>query len=247
MSRPVSTDHERLRKIRKLLALAEDPGATPAEAAAFTEKAAMLMARHGIDEALVAEHEGSTRIGNRRIALPAPYARDKATLVSAIAMALRCKAVMITTNRTLVVQVFGLDGDLRNVETLFTSLLVQASHELGGTAIPRGEHPAAFRRSWWSGFAIAVHTRLQEVSRTAESQAESDVTAGRADRADSAGAPSVALVLAHRADEIDDEVAKTYPELKRGRTRRLSGGGHAAGYQSGQRVDLGTLSKLPVA
>jgi hypothetical protein len=53
--------------------------------------------------------------------------------------------------------------------------------------------------------------------------------------------------LAHRADEIEDEVAKTYPELKRGRTRRLSGGGHAAGYESGQRVDLGTLSKLPVA
>lgn len=241
----MSADHERLRKIRKLLALAEDPGATPAEAAAFTEKAAMLMARHGIDEALVAEQGGTTRIGNRRIALPAPYARDKATLVSAISMALRCKAVMLTTNRDLVVQVFGLDGDLRNVETLFTSLLVQASHELGNTPIPHGEHPAAFRRSWWSGFAIAVHTRLQEVSRTAASQAESDVTAGRTEAP--SGAPSVALVLAHRADEIDDEVAKTYPELKRGRTRRLSGSGHAAGYESGQRVDLGTLSKLPVA
>ena len=43
----------RLAKIRKLLAQAEDPAATPEEASAFTAKAAELIAAYGIDAALL--------------------------------------------------------------------------------------------------------------------------------------------------------------------------------------------------
>src|SRR4029453_10342515 len=43
-----------LDKVRKLLAKAEDPGCTPAEAAALNDKAAEIIAKYGVDRALLA-------------------------------------------------------------------------------------------------------------------------------------------------------------------------------------------------
>jgi hypothetical protein len=236
------TEDRRLSKIRKLLALAEDPSATPAESAAFTEKAMALMARHGIDEALLsADANRPGRVVNRRLAMPAPYARDKATLAASIAMALRCKAILLTSGKDVVLQIFGFESDVRHVDALFSSLLVQAAHELAITPIPPPEHPAAFRRSWWVGFALAVNARLEQANRAAEAQAEQSHQASTAGTSDT---PSVALVLANRADEIDDAVADVYPKVQRGRQRRLSGGGRAEGYRSGQRVDMGLSAKI---
>ncbi|MGH3616264.1 MAG: DUF2786 domain-containing protein [Pseudonocardia sp.] len=65
--------------IRKLLANAER-AATPDETDAYNTKAADLMARHGIDAAMVAAG-GDTRdvIGSRRIAMTDPYSTEKAT------------------------------------------------------------------------------------------------------------------------------------------------------------------------
>jgi hypothetical protein len=236
------TEERRLSKIRKLLALAEDPSATPAESAAFTEKAMALMARHGIDEALLsADANRPGRVVNRRLAMPAPYARDKATLAASIAMALRCKAILLTSGKDVVLQIFGFESDVRHVDALFSSLLVQAAHELAITPIPSPEHPAAFRRSWWVGFALAVNARLEQANRAAEAQAERSHQSSTAGTSDT---PSVALVLANRADEIDDAVAEVYPKVQRGRQRRLSGGGRAEGYRSGQRVDMGLSAKI---
>jgi hypothetical protein len=236
------SEASRLNKIRKLLALAEDPAATPAEAEAFTEKAMILMARHGIDEALLAEEQPSGHVINRRLVMPSPYSRDKATLASAISLASRCRAVLLSTQRGFVVQVFGLESNVRAVDMLFTSLLVQASHEMGRTPVPPGEHAAAFRRSWWAGFTIAVHARLDRIRREAEERAEAARPGGSSDG--TPDGPSVALVLAHRSDEIDDEVARVHPNVRPARGRNLSGGGRAAGYKSGQRVDLGVAAKI---
>ncbi len=236
------TEERRLGKIRKLLALAEDPSATPAEAAAFTEKAMALMARHGIDEALLSADTGRPgRVANRRLAMSAPYARDKATLAASIAMAMRCKPILLTRDKDVVLQIFGFESDVRNVDALFSSLLVQAAHELAVTPIPKHEHPAAFRRSWWVGFAVAVNARLEQANRAAQAQAEQ---AHKDAATEAPNGPSVALVLAHRDDEIDEAVADIYPEVQRGRQRRLSGGGRAEGYRSGQRVDMDLSAKI---
>ena len=43
-----------LARVRKLLAKAEDPGCTPAEAEALTDKAAQLIAKYGVDRAMLA-------------------------------------------------------------------------------------------------------------------------------------------------------------------------------------------------
>jgi hypothetical protein len=173
--------------------------------------------------------------------MSAPYARDKATLAAAIAMALRCKSILLTHGKEVVLQVFGFESDVRHVDALFSSLLVQAAHELAITPIPKHEHPAAFRRSWWVGFAVAVNARLEQANRAAEARAQQVHKSSTSETSDG---PSVALVLAHRADEIDEAVAEIYPEVRRGRQRRLNGGGRAEGYRSGQRVDMGLSAKI---
>jgi len=85
-----------LGKIRKLLAMAEDPACTAAEAEAFTAKAARLIADHGLDEALLAAADPSRdMVGDRVFGLDAPYAQEKAELAAVIAFGLRCRAVLL--------------------------------------------------------------------------------------------------------------------------------------------------------
>ncbi|MFJ6196729.1 DUF2786 domain-containing protein [Micromonospora sp. NPDC092111] len=214
-----------LSKVRKLLAQAEDPACTPAEAAAFTAKATELIARYGVDRALLAARDPATDpVGDRVVDVVAPYARDKAGLLAAVADPLRCRCVRRHEGSGFAMHLFGFASDLERVDLLFTSLLVQAAHGLAGTVVPPGEHPAAFRRSWLAGFARVVGERL----RTAE-------TVAAAER----DASSVALVLADRSDRVARRVAEVYPRLRTAPTRRLAGSGFHAGAAAGQRADLG--------
>ncbi|WNM41736.1 DUF2786 domain-containing protein [Micromonospora halotolerans] len=214
-----------LSKVRKLLAQAEDPACTPAESAAFMAKATELIARYGVDRALLAAREPATDpVGDRVVEVVAPYARDKAGLLAAVADPLRCRCVRRRQGSGFDLHLFGFASDLERVELLFTSLLVQAAHGLAGTAVPAGEHPAAFRRTWLAGFAQAVAERL----RTAEAGA----VAG-------SGAPSVALVLADRSDRVQRRVAEVYPRLRTAPRRRLAGSGFGPGAAAGRRADLG--------
>ena len=135
-----------LAKIRKLLAKAEDPAASPEESETYTAKAAQLIADYGIDAALLsADEPGSDRVADRVVGLDAPYARDKAQLLCDIANRLRCKAVLRTrpvdrgpTEHS--VHLFGHESDLARADLLFTSLLMQSTHRLGRTPVPPWEH-----------------------------------------------------------------------------------------------------------
>ena len=139
-----------LGRVRKLLAKAEDPACTPAEAAAFTAKATELIAKYGVDEALLGETRPDP-VGDRMVTVEPPYARDKAGLLAAVALAMRCRVVHLDRRGTTRSHLFGHAADLERVELLFTSLLVQAAHGLAGSPVPAGEHPAAYRRSWLAG------------------------------------------------------------------------------------------------
>lgn len=223
-----------LLKVRKLLALAEDPAATPAEAEAFTAKATQLMADYGIDQALLADGSpGRSVVGDRVIRFSAPYARDKCSLVSGIAHVLRCKAVILGSDTALSVHLFGLETDLVCVEMLSTSLLLQGSRELAVTPVPRHENVAAYRRSWWAGFGYAVRHRLAEAERESVEKAEARESG-----------TSVALVLADRSHEAEAAMNAAYPRLRNAARRRLSGGGGRDGFDSGQRADLSRDSRV---
>jgi hypothetical protein len=224
-----------LAKVRKLLAKAEDPAATAAEAETYTAKAAALMAAHGIDRALLALSDPSLDVvGDLVVVLDRPYAADKADLLSAIAGALGCRAVRRTRypegTKELSLHLFGHRSDLQRTEILFTSLLVQALHALARTPVPSWDHPAAFRRSWLAGFAGAIGRRLDRVEQAAAEQAQ-DRFAGHG--------TSSALVLADRSHAVEAARDATYPQLGRASARRLSGTGALDGWTAGQRADLG--------
>ena len=147
---------DKLARIRKLLAQAEDPAATAAEAEAFNTKAAELMARHGVDAALLAASDpGRDVVGDLTVELLAPYAYEKGTLGAAVARGLRCSAVLRKrrgggeTAHSL--HLFGHTTDLMLAEMLLTSLMVQGTGELTRRPVPPGEHAAAYRRTWWLG------------------------------------------------------------------------------------------------
>lgn len=217
-----------LARVRKLLAKAEDPACTPAEAEAFTAKATELIAKYGVDQALLAESDPARDpVGDRVVTLDPPYALDKAGVLAAVAVPLRCRVVRRTRDGVRI-HLFGHAADLERVELLFTSLLVQAAHGLAAVPVPGGEHPAAYRRSWLAGFAHAIGSRLTE----AEKQA-------------AAAEPGAELVLVRRSDLVDQRMAEEYPKLRPAARRRLAGGGLEQGYAAGRAADLGGRSHLP--
>jgi hypothetical protein len=223
-----------LDKVRKLLAKAEDAACTPAEAEAFTAKAAQLIAKYGVDRAMLAETDPTSDIvGDRVIDLPAPYAADKCSLLSGVAKTLRCRAVRrdtrLSQRHSFAIHLFGFASDLDRVELLFTSLLVQASHALAAQQPPPWENIAAYRRSWLAGFTYAVVNRLRVAEESAVHDADSGTSTGR----------SVALVLADRTGHVQERVAQEYPHLEFLPPRRLGGSGGRHGYAAGQRADLG--------
>lgn len=220
------SDSPLLARVRKLLAKAEDPACTPAEAEAFTAKAAELIAKYGVDQALLAGADPALDpVGDRVVTVEPPYARDKSGLLGAVAIALRCRVVYLERRGIARIHLFGHAADLERVELLFTSLLVQAAHGLAAARVPSFDHPAAFRRSWLVGFTEAVRTRLTE-----------------AERAAAADAPGAELVLVDRTELVDRKRDETYPNLIRLGARRLAGTGRRQGYVAGRSAHLGGTS-----
>lgn len=224
---------DKLDVVRKLLAKA-DRAATPEEAQTYTAKAVELMARHGIDAALVdAAEPGHDEIGGRQIPMDDPYSAGKARLLAWTASALRCRAVLHQGwgGKVSAVTLFGFASDRERVELLYTSLLLQAGTQLLRQRPARpGESVAAYRRSWLHGFAVEVHRRLAD--------AESAAAERSAPRPDD-GHRSVALVLADRTDRVDRAYASAFPGVGRAGRATLSGSGFTAGSAAGERADLG--------
>ena len=221
-----------LGRVRKLLAKAEADGVTPAEAEALTAKAAELMARYGIDRALLAAAEPRTdRPANRIIDVANPWSQVKAQLLGGLATALRCSCVQLPTRSPGTrVHVFGYASDLERTEILYTSLLIQMAHGLLAAGVPAMAGSArAYRRSWLLGYTSAVTARV----RAAEERA-----AATAPQAAGTGTPT-ALVLADRATVIQQECARAYPVTRRMRVT-YTGTGYRDGYDEGQRADVGT-------
>ena len=224
-----------LDRVRKLLAKAEDEGCTPAEAEALTAKAADLMARYGIDRALLGALRPETdSVGDRVFDLDNPWAAVKAHLLAGLATALRCQCILLNRREPgSRVHVFGYLSDLERVDILFTSLLVQMARALAAQQVPAyGGGAKAWRRSWMLGYASAVVARV----RTAEEAAVASATASEGTGA--GGGPSAELVLADRTLTVRRQAEHAYPRTRRTRVTYI-GNGYADGYREGQKADIG--------
>jgi hypothetical protein len=227
-------DADLLDRVRKLLTKAEDEGCSPAEAEALTAKAAELMARYGIDRALLGAVRPETdRPADRVFTLGNPWGDVKRHLLAGLATALRCQCVQTRTESGTRLHVFGYRSDLERADILFTSLLVQMARALAAQPVPGyGGGARAWRRSWMLGYCSAVVTRVKEAEEAAAASAAGE-TAGAG-----AGGQSTALVLADRSLVVRRQVAAAYPRLRRSRVT-YSGGGYGEGYRQGQKADIG--------
>jgi hypothetical protein len=217
-------DERVLGRIRALLAKAEAT-TSAAEAEAFTAGAQERMARYSIDAAmLAAAAPGRSELpGGRRIGIENPYEGAKALLLDSVARANRCRSVW--TKQFGFCTVIGHEADVDAVETLFTSLLVQATAALGAASTGSGAGGRARSRSFRSSFLTAYASRIGE--RLAEVTAEQTAAAAR----DAAGSGNVLPVLASREAAVDAALHEVFPALTTSRTRAVT---DAGGWYSGQ-------------
>ena len=228
----------RLDTIRALLAKAE---ATefPDEAEAFFAKASELISRWAIDEAMLwagADASGREQPDELQLVVHTPYLPQKAVLIGAVAQANSCRAVRLVGGagaRSEIISIVGFPTDLRWVETLVTSLLVQLTSAMLAKC-PTGTSSSAtasWRRSFIIGYAEEVGTRLEmdRATAAARTQRPADTPAGAA--ATASDAPAVALVLASRSADVDDDFRRRHPHV---RSSWASSGRSSAGRQAGR-------------
>jgi hypothetical protein len=225
-----------LDRVRKLLAKAEDEGCPAAEAEALTAKAAELMARYGIDRALLgALHPETDKPADRVFILDNPWGDVKRHLLAGLATALRCQCVQTRSEQGTRLHVFGYSSDLERADILFTSLLVQMARALAQQAVSAaGGGARAWRRSWMLGYCAAVIARVRAAEEAAVASAPSR----------QAGGGSAELVLADRSLVVRRQVAAAYPRLRKSRVT-YSGNGYQHGYREGQKADIGAAKIAP--
>ncbi|MET8101489.1 DUF2786 domain-containing protein [Streptomyces sp. NPDC005236] len=205
-----------LTRIRALLAKAEATG-FPEEAEALSAKAQELMARHSIDEALLAARtHAKDAPGACRIGVEPPYETAKAVLLDAVAGANRCRAVW--NDALCFSTVVGFEPDLEAVELLYTSLLVQATVAMAkAEAAQRAggrKRTKTFRQSFLAAYAHRIGDRLASV-------AEEQVTVTEGD---------LLPVLAARDVAVADHLDRMFPETV---TTRMRGVTDEAGWHEG--------------
>ncbi len=238
----MTDDDRRLDTIRALLAKAE---ATefPDEAEAFFAKASELISRWAIDEAMLwadADASGREQPDELQLVVHTPYLPQKAVLIGAVAQANNCRAVRLVGGsgaRTEIVSIVGFPTDLRWVETLVTSLLVQLTAAMlakcpaGGSA----SQTASWRRSFIIGYAEEVGSRLEMDRATAAARTERPEPSA----ASGTSTPSVELVLASRTTEVADDFRRRHPHVRSSwASSGRSSAGRNAGRQAGREASL---------
>lgn len=152
-----------LRRVRKLLAKAESTSYDD-EADTLTAKAHELMTKHAIDQAALHDAEPGDVPCTIRIPIDAPYVPAKSLLLQLVASGHRCRAILL--GGLDVSSVVGHAGDLRAVELIFTSLLVQAQHSLTATAgrAHGRTRTASYRSAFYFSYARRIGERLSAVT-----------------------------------------------------------------------------------
>lgn len=232
-------DPAMLQRVRGLLAQAESTS-FPEEAETFTAAAQRLVARHSIDVALLESRGGGPHPEaptGQRVWVERPYVREKVLLLSVVADANRARAVW--SKETDLVTLLGHRTDLTAVETLYTSLLVQATRAMqveGGRQRSDGtSRTRDFRRSFLGAYASGIGERLRRES-AREAQAAAEEFAHGSGR-------ELVPVLRARQEAVDAYATRVFPRQVH---RRVSAGHDAEGWARGRSAaDRARLSPGP--
>lgn len=190
-------------KIKALLAKAESTD-YEAEADALNAAAQRLMSKHSIDAAwLLANTATDEAPMAKRFVIQPPLEEPKASLLTVVANANRCRAAWA---RSLGFStVVGHELDVKAVDTVYSSLLVQAMTSMQRDAPDPDDDEATpehmFRASFLMAFASRVGERLEEASAAEEEAAvEED--------------ESLLPVLTERSQAVDEEMERIFPQLR---------------------------------
>ena len=235
-------DARLLDRVRALLAKAEST-TFEAEAETFTAGAQSLMARHSIDQAMLAASSERLPVDGpsaRRVGIDRPYETPKVLLLDAVATANRCRTVW--SESLCFVTVIGFPADLEATETIFTSLLLQSTRAMtrhGSRTTHGGQsRTRSFRQSFLTAFAHRIGQRLRGV--TEEETASARAREGGAETRRTGPSRDLVHVLAERATEVDATVDALFPEM----VHRPAGSAndHEGWWAGVQAADSATLS-----
>lgn len=236
-------------RINKLLRKAEST--TPEEAELLFAKAAELMAKYQIEEAMLKAREPKARgsVQREKFYSVSIWRFPIAEMKWRIAMAMGLKVIKLESNIWREVndklykeneqyEMFGFPEDLEHFKMIVTSLEVQMLRaELAwwqkNEQHYKHEKKSAqhnVRRGFMFAFAQGAAAKYQEVGRKAQKEAEAEH-----------GSDSVALVLRDKSLEISDVFSKAYPSTRRVADKKNRGDAWAqsSGYEAGQRADVG--------
>jgi hypothetical protein len=228
-------DPARLERIRALLAVAENPATPPEAAETYTAQAMALIAKHGIDAAML-HHQGRSRdqVEARDYQMTAPWAFEQIGLLAAVADGMSCMAVNTSRQADRGVKrlrITGFGDDLDRAEMLYQSLLVQQTH---GLATGRGPLPGENPRGYKRAYLVAFRTRIAQRLKAIEADAKREATAQ---------ATGTDVVLADRAIQVKTMFRRLHPRL-RTYASRANGLGAVDGTAAANRADLGLDAKL---
>jgi hypothetical protein len=215
-----------IEKIRKLMNLARDKGATPDEAATAAAMAQKLMHKHQIEEADLAE-KGEIQLDPISHELFYESGRTDAwiqNLASALAPAFCC-IVLLRTGKGLI-----LIGRPDNREAFkFTfNYLKDITHDMATKTCPKNVHGRRWSNSYGMGCSVKIYQRVKEERAALQAAAQ-------------AMDPN-AIVLVKEDGLVKDYLKNEFKTKKANESQSsFDPNGYRQGYIDGDKVNLGSV------
>lgn len=218
-----------VRKVQALWAKADDPAATPAEKQAFTDKARELMAKHAIDQIMLAEASSTEEAVVLADILLYEFADERGSLVPEqrmklahyIAMHHRCQGIITEKHASVradgtpqlggkYLVLVGFQSDVDMVRMMYQSLGLDM---LSQCLMEDVNHLTAAQKkvyytSFCEGYSARIELRLADVEWRIRQMAEQD--------------GSLLPVLASRSDVVKHKVREMFPNLTSVREKRFT-------------------------
>jgi len=226
---PESTE-EWQEKLRKLMAKAEDSATTEAERDAIVSRVTYLMAKFGIEEAMLSATKSEPQVViNMRVKILAPYAIQRGHLLDHIGRVFGCKSIHLDELDGKVVRIFGYQGDFERTYMLFGSLIIQMFSGLASVVKPAGVHGRSFNGSFVTAYVDTVIDRVKDAYATAKAEVKHTTGNG------------MELVLADRAIAINNAFRTEYPRLRNigYNPSQSSSAGRFAGMSAARNANIG--------
>lgn len=222
-------------KVAKLLRQAESVDGTP-EADMFRSRAFELIAKYGIDEALVLEKQTRAELPPEAIEwtvrVQGSWQHAQMLLLFSLGHSLHCE-VAYKSGTPLVVKVYGMPNHIDRVRILWELLQPEMLRQVQVVRPEddgRGAHGGRvrrYRRAWIAGFAAGIGERLREQEQRA---------------VQAAGSAAVALYKSD-ADRAEEKMQAMNPRIKVTTAASFDG----AGYRQGRVDSRNALLNRPVS